>query len=31
MYRRAISRNESVKYLISNEIIDYIKENNLYN
>lgn len=28
--RRAVQRDESVKYLIDNDVIKYIKENNLY-
>ena len=30
VYRRNLRRGESVKYLISDEVITYIKKNNLY-
>ena len=28
--RRAISRNESVRYLIQDEVYNYVAQNNLY-
>ena len=28
--RRAVQRNESIKYLINNDVIKYINVNNLY-
>lgn len=29
-YRRALKRNESIKYVVPDPVIDYIKQNGLY-